>query len=313
MLYANVDKTAQEELKQALKSAKKMKWYRRLKIVDLSAQGYGVPTLANMFDVCTATVRDYLKRYNSGGLSELAPAYGIGRPLTLGWNKEQWLDLLNQAPSEFKKLDTGAQNWNQALLQKYLEHYHQLQLSQSAIAKSLKKAGVNWRRAKHTVTSPDPLYTVKRQRLYALKHKAQQGDLTSYQATHPPPGSPKRAYLAFFDCTDLHWCPDVGAGYTAAGQQIKVGSPGNNNPWYALFGSLIFPCGEGLYTIHHRKRHLEVAAHLELLIDTDPHAFWFVKNGGTCPQINGLKSPLFTSVNVRWLVGDGPLLFPFRF
>ena len=24
-----------------------------------------------------------------------------------------------------------------------------------------------------------------------------------------------------------------------------------------------------------------------------------VKNGGTCPQINGLKSPLFTSVNVR--------------
>ena len=48
------------------------------------------------------------------------------------------------------------------------------------------------------------------------------------------------------------------------------------NPWYALCGSLIFPSGEGLYTIHHRKRAAALLEHLQLLIDLDPGAFWFV-------------------------------------
>ncbi len=291
MLYANVDEIAKQELEQAMESAKKMKWYRRLKIIDLSSRGYDVPILADMFDLSTVTVRDYLKRYNTGGLSKLAPDYGIGRTLKLNWDKEQWLDLLNQAPSEFEKLDTGAQNWTQDLLETYLTQYHQLDLSQSTISKVLKKVGVNWRRAKLTVTSPDPLYRVKRQRLDTLKRKAQQGDLNSYHAIHPPSvSSSQRAYLAFFDSTDLHWCPDVGTGYTNQGTQIKIGSPGYNNPWYALFGSLIFPSGEGLYTVHQRKRHQEVAAHLEILIDTDPNAFWFVvldnASAHTTPQLD---------------------------
>ena len=79
MLYANVDETAKQELEQAMKSAEKMKWYRRLKIIDLSSRGYDVPLLADMFDLSAATVREYLKRYNTGGLSKLAPDYGIGR------------------------------------------------------------------------------------------------------------------------------------------------------------------------------------------------------------------------------------------
>lgn len=53
-------------------------------------------------------------------------------------------------------------------------------------------------------------------------------------------------------------------------------SPGCENPWCALLGSLIYPTGEGLYTIHKHKRHEEVQAHVELLIQQDPDAFWFV-------------------------------------
>ncbi len=87
---------------------------------------------------------------------------------------------------------------------------------------------------------------------------------------------PKRAHLVFFDSTDLHWCPDTGNGYAPIGEQIKVDSPGLENPWCALFGSLIYPTGEGLYTIHERKRNQEVSAHLELLVEGDPEAFWFV-------------------------------------
>ncbi len=80
----------------------------------------------------------------------------------------------------------------------------------------------------------------------------------------------------FLDSTDLHWCPDTGNGYSPIGKQIKVDSPGGDNSWLALFGSLIYPIGEGVYTIHQRKRHQELAAHLELLLESDPDAFWFV-------------------------------------
>ena len=80
----------------------------------------------------------------------------------------------------------------------------------------------------------------------------------------------------FFDPTDLHWLPDIGNGYTPKGEQIKVDSPGVENPWCALFGSLSYPTGEGLYTIHERKRHQEVRAHLEVLLASDPDSFRIV-------------------------------------
>lgn len=50
MLYAMVDETGQTELKDEMTHTKDKKWYRRLKIIDLSSQGYAVPQLTNMFD-----------------------------------------------------------------------------------------------------------------------------------------------------------------------------------------------------------------------------------------------------------------------
>jgi len=127
------------------------------------------------------------------------------------------------------------------------------------------------------VTSPDPLYTVKRQRAEQLKQKAKIGVLSSLDAVESQAGQPVRAAkLAYFDSTDLHLCPEVGHSYQARAVQRQVETPGNYNPWYALFGSLVYPSGEGLYTIHHLKRHQEVQAHLQQLLDSDPDVFWFV-------------------------------------
>jgi len=127
------------------------------------------------------------------------------------------------------------------------------------------------------VTSPDPLYTVKRQRVEQLKEKAKIGILSSLDASQPQPDQPVRAAkLAYFDSTDLHLCPEIGQTYQPTAEQRKVETPGQYNPWYALFGSLVYPSGEGLYTIHQLKRHQEVQAHLQQLLDSDPEVFWFV-------------------------------------
>ena len=87
---------------------------------------------------------------------------------------------------------------------------------------------------------------------------------------------PHPARLVFFDATDLHWCPEGGNAYVPQGEQLKVDSPGKEDPWRALLGSLIYPTGEGLYTLHERKRHQEVQAHLEGLIQWKPPIFWIV-------------------------------------
>jgi transposase len=103
------------------------------------------------------------------------------------------------------------------------------------------------------------------------------GTLSSHDVPDADVSQPARpAKLVFFDSTDLHWCPDVGQSYVPQGTQVRVPSQGLANPWYALFGSLEYPTGAGLYTMHQRKRHQEVRAHLEGLLERDPDAFWIV-------------------------------------
>jgi len=277
MILANVINEGLHFLKKELKSTKDAKWYRRLKIVQLSSQKKTVSQLAKDFDVCEATVRDYIRRYNEGGLEALKRSNSNGRPPKVKLTKAEWEELLHRSPCQFEKLNTGARNWSQKLLVEYCFQYLGVQITQSAISTLLKRLGIKWNRGKLKVTSPDPLYTVKRERIETLKHKAREGTLSSHDATNADESlPPKKGCLAFFDATDLHWCPDVGNGYAPKGEQIKVDSPGKENPWCALLGSLLYPTGEGLYTIHERKRHEEVQAHLELLIQRDSDAFWFV-------------------------------------
>jgi transposase len=277
MLFAKADTHTQQMLQSEMRSTRDAKWYRRLKIIDLSSQGATVLELAAMFDLSPATVRSYIHAFNTGGLAGLRPGYGQGRPLALDWTAEQWLDVLAQAPCHLEQLDTAARNWTQALMRQYLVAYHHVQLSQSALSKSLRRVGLRWRRAKLRVHSPDPLYIVKRQRVAGLQQMALHGCLTSQAAVHPRSDEPPRpACLAFLDSTDLHWCPDLGPTYGLAGHQLKVDSPGLANPWQALFGSLLYPSGEGVYTVHERKRAAELLAHLQLLIDFKPNDFWFV-------------------------------------
>jgi transposase len=214
MIYAQIDAQQQVQLDAEMKSATDTKWYRRLKVIDLSSQGYSVPELSRIFDLGVGAIRRHIHAYNEAGLDGLRPGYGQGRPSTLTWTQAQWLDLLSQSPANLALLATGAQNWTQALLAQYLAVYHQVQVSQATIARALRRVGIRWRRAKARVYSPDPLYVVKRQRIAELQQLALSGHLTSRTAHPESDEPPKPATLVFLDSTDLHWCPDLGPTYT---------------------------------------------------------------------------------------------------
>jgi transposase len=98
MLYAQVEAQDRQAIQSEMQFTKDAKWYRRLKIIDLSGQGTSVSELARMFDVSPTTVRTYIHAFNTAGLTGLRPGYGRGRPLAIDWTAEQWLDVLAQAP-----------------------------------------------------------------------------------------------------------------------------------------------------------------------------------------------------------------------
>ena len=130
---------------------------------------------------------------------------------------------------------------------------------------------------KSDVHSPDPLYVVKRQRITELQHLALSGDLTSQAAAHPRSDEPpKPANLIFLDSTDLHLCPDVSPVYVPDREADESRYAGFGESLERTLRQPVFPAGEGLYTIHHRKRAAEFLEHLQLLIDLDPNCFWFV-------------------------------------
>ena len=169
MIYAKVTAQGREELVTALEQSTDADWYRRLKIIDLSGQGSGVPELADLFNVSRATVRTYLHRYNAGGLCGLKRMYSPGRPVHIPLSRNQWEELLHQSPSNFEALGSAARNWTQPLLVSYLRAYYDVKVSTSAISKHFKALKIRLTRSKLTVTSPDPDYVVKRERIETLK------------------------------------------------------------------------------------------------------------------------------------------------
>ena len=176
MISAKMNEEDLKLLEENLKAAKDAKWYRRLKIIQLSSLGEKVSKLSNTFDVCKATVRDYIKRYNGGGLESLKRRNSNGRPTKVKLSKAEWEELLHCSPCQFEKLDTGARNWTHKLLSQYCHQYLGVQITPSAIGMLLKRLDIKWNRGKLKVTSPDPLYTVKRERVETLKKKLNPGN-----------------------------------------------------------------------------------------------------------------------------------------
>ena len=171
MLYANVSPDGVKTLSKELKQTKDVKWYQRIKIILLSAKRKSVPELADLFDRCEATIRHYITRYNAGGREELKPHSRGGASSKVPFSKAEWEELLHQSPSQFDRLQTAARYWSQELVVYYLRVYHGITITKPALSKHLKRQGIRWNRGKLKVTSPDPLYTVKRERIDTVKKK----------------------------------------------------------------------------------------------------------------------------------------------
>jgi len=179
MIFARISSEEDEEqLHTALKEALKPYIYRRLLLIQFSAQGKGVVELASLFRLHPLTIRKYIHAYNRDGIQGVVPADKSGRPCDksgrpckLPLTKDQWLDILHQAPATFEELNTPSYNWTLELLARYVKIYHGVTVRPSGIWYILRRHRINMGRSQWKLTSPDPEYKVKRDRVEALKKK----------------------------------------------------------------------------------------------------------------------------------------------
>jgi len=178
MIFANPQKEDSiSELQIAIKKAENVKWYRRLKIIQLSMAEMTVPQLAEQFDLCKATVRNYIKAYNEGGISKLKPQKSPGRPPKIGHlKKDDWSEILSQTPNQYEKLQTDSRQWTLDLLTRYAKEYIGVEVCFQAVSEALRRCNYRTGRSKLRIGSPDPDYLVKRERVQILRSLPPRGN-----------------------------------------------------------------------------------------------------------------------------------------
>ena len=137
---------------------------RRCQILLASARGERAPQIARELSCDDQTVRNVIKGFNAHGLAVLQE--GSSRPHRLRTTftteaAERLKEMLHRSPRDFGRdrstwtLELAAQvSFEQGIISR--------EVSDESVRRALKRLKTNWKRAKHWITSPDPLYLKKK-------------------------------------------------------------------------------------------------------------------------------------------------------
>jgi len=151
---------------------------RRSQILLASARGYRPSQIAPVLGCSVQSIRDAIRAFRAEGLSCLAAKSTAPKRVQVVWPRhrdEELRELLHQSPRTFGKrrstwtLELVAEVW-------FERGITSRQLTGEAIRVNLERMGINWKRAKFWMTSPDPRYAEK---------KARRDRLIELAARHP--------------------------------------------------------------------------------------------------------------------------------
>lgn len=137
---------------------------RRCQILLASNEGQKPSVIAKNLRCASQTVRNAIHDFEQRGLACLE--HGSNAPLSVepvltAEKREQIRAILHQSPRNFGK---PSSLWTLKLLAEvcHEQGLSQNQLSAPTILDAIVCLGVNWKRAKHWVVSPDPAYALKK-------------------------------------------------------------------------------------------------------------------------------------------------------
>jgi transposase len=164
----DLTKEEQARLKAGLRSKDRFE-LRRSQIVLASARKETARRIARTLGRDDQTVRNVIKKFNGTGLDVLKA--GSRRPhnisMTFTLEKiERLKDILHQSPRNFGK-ETSLWTLNLLAEVSFSEKVAERLVSGEAIRMTLKRFDISWKRAKHWITSPDPVYLLKKSSVIA--------------------------------------------------------------------------------------------------------------------------------------------------
>jgi transposase len=139
---------------------------RRCQILLASAGGQNAYQIARNLGCNPQTVRNAIHKFNEEGLQE-ALRRGSRRPHRVHRSfdekgMEALREMLHRSPREFGQ-DSSLWTMEMAAEVSFEEGLTKERVSGETIRATLARMGVRWQRAKHWITSPDPLYVRKKE------------------------------------------------------------------------------------------------------------------------------------------------------
>jgi len=224
----------------------------RMRAVLLSARGYAVPQIAGIFECDEATVREWITRFEAGGVGGLRDRPKSGRrPRATPAVRDTLAHAVDAGP---EGVGQPGGVWTAVTLRRYLALTAHVTLSAAHVRRLLRVLGFRWRRPQLALPA-DPEAAPKLDRLAAALFAAPADAVT----------------LALDEC-DVHLLPVLRAMWMRRGRQARVPTPGSNRK-RGVFGALALdgPCpGAWHYAVTERKRAAEFLAFLEQLVAAYP-------------------------------------------
>jgi transposase len=221
----------------------------RLHMVLLADRGYGVARIAEIFECSEATVRQWLSRFETGGIAGLRDLPRSGRPCKADAVARELIRQTVERPPAAAGYGFG--NWSVVTLCAHLAERLGLALHRTTMRRVLLGLEYRWRRPKH-VLPEDPAARVK---MWALFERI----------IHAPAG----AVLLCEDECDVHLVPVLRAMWMRQGQQATVPTPGTNRK-VTVFGALESATGRFSYGLYKRRGTVEFIHFLDRLLETYP-------------------------------------------
>ncbi len=137
---------------------------RRCQVLLASARGERVKAVARSAGCSPQTVRNIIHAFHTRGLASLGRESNrpkSAKPELDEGKRERLREVLHQSPRTFGK---PTSLWTLELAAE-VAHERGLtgaRVSDETVRRALRAMGTNWKRAKHWVTSPDPLYEQKK-------------------------------------------------------------------------------------------------------------------------------------------------------
>jgi transposase len=150
------------ELEYVYRTCSDVNQHMRAHMVLLYDDGKSAPEIAEICKVCEDTVLRAVARYRNGGIDALANKKRATPATPKGYLPEDEDFLIETVRQSPRNLGLDFSNWSLPKLAEYVSAKTSRHMGRHAVADVLRARGVNMRRPKLKVTSPDPDYAEKR-------------------------------------------------------------------------------------------------------------------------------------------------------